>query len=165
MAGDGESQLSLAQLLELAIRFEVRMADLYLEFDSLFCDNKALDCLWFFMSTVEEIHATILKKQRRHLRERALTDIETGIEKAFLRGELRRLEGIVEEVRKDGISLEEAFELAIELESSMAEKHYQSMISFKCPPISDLLKELGKIDNLHRDRLKEKQQEIFGGRA
>lgn len=165
MARDGKSQLSLAQLLELAIQFESRMADLYLEFDSLFHDNKALDCLWFFMSTVEEIHATFLKKQRRHLRERDLTDIETGIERAFLRGELKRLEGIVEGVRREGISLEQAFELAIELESSMAEMHYQSMISLKGKPICDLLKELRKIDKLHRDRLKEKQEEILGGEA
>ena len=103
---------------------------------------------------MEEIHATVLKKERGRLRDRALNEMETGIERAFFRGELKRLESIVQGVRRDGISLEQAFELGIELESSIAEKHYQSMISMRDPDVRSLLFELQKIDELHRERLK-----------
>src|SRR5262245_66054581 len=96
---------------------EQRVADIYSQFAGSLNDDKELESFWLGMAAEEKHHAKILAAEKAALE----VDSDTGYfmpEFPAKLAEMETLLKVIEEKARLGVSKDEAFELALQLEQS-----------------------------------------------
>lgn len=145
--------MNILDYLEEAIQSELNAAELY----RMFCEYYPEDySLWWKLCEEELDHASLLKSAIQFYEfgdipfDISDTDLVvlTDLNKGFL--------SIIEEFKKNP-SRKYAFDIALQLESSVGEVHYQKFMtnSDKNDHLSLILKKLNKDDINHESRIKD----------
>ncbi len=145
---------NLSQLVEEAIKLELNVADLYLNFSNLF--SKDFD-FWWKLAIEEKNHAAILKSGRDAFIQLGLFPtqiVDTKLETLIQTN--KELKLIIKEHKENPPTRESAFNLAIKLEESAGEVHFQHAMEKETDiPALKLFKKLNKDDKDHARRIRE----------
>jgi hypothetical protein len=138
------------QIYEGFIRFEERAAALYLELSVRFFDNPDLSWFWVEMAMEEKQHAGMLQFCR-----------EAGVFAASMpdNDQVSRLNTLFNHLearlRAAALTLDDAFELAIELEASEINEVYGRLTAPIEGPAHILRKKMELLSDRHFDRLRD----------
>ena len=139
--------------LEGFAEIERLVSKVYFRFSHLFLHQPELRDFWWEMGVQEEQHAAILlacKEMVKNYSDEAL-DASLSREKAEeLRGQLRGYLG----KGTPRIGVEEAFRVALELETSEIEAIYSKLLSLGGPKTAKTMENLGVPASVQRQRLK-----------
>ena len=141
------------------IQFEERSADLYLELSVRFMDNTALRWFWVEMAMEEKQHAGMLQ----HCREAGVTaeSIPEGNQIERIEELYRRLE---DRVAKPDLTLDDAFDVALRLESCEINDVYSRLTAPISGPAHILRKKMELSAGSHFEKLYEAAR-CFGASA
>ena len=137
------------KILEL---LEDTLANLYETLSQKFADDKKLSALFYRLNIDEISHRDLVKYQMRLLKKSESEDF------ADIEIDISEIEELLDKAKEailslDGIDPPKAIELAMEIESSAAERHYNSAIRQSNPKLAKLLHSLGEGDKHHLQRL------------
>ena len=142
--------LNEIHVLENCCIIEEKCADIYRHFSKLYSENPAITALWKRVASEEDHHADMFRLATRNLK-KGIQDIETPGRK--LNNILSKLESIHALVTTNRPSLPEAFELALNIEKTLAEFHIGSIVKFADKELSDLFITMEKHDQGHLEML------------
>jgi rubrerythrin len=137
------------QLYDVFISFEERSADLYLEMSVRFLDNVELSWFWVEMAMEEKQHAGMLQFCK-----------ETGTFSPRLPEEedIQQLGSLFKRLRnkiaESNLTIDKAFEVAIELETSEINEIYKNLTDHIDGPAYIVRKKLELSEENHFERLK-----------
>lgn len=138
------------QIYEGFIRFEERSAALYLELSVRFFDNPDLSWFWVEMAMEEKQHAGMLQ----HCREAGVFAVEMPGN-----DQVRRLNTLFNRLEARlsaaALTVDDAFELAIELEASEINEVYSKLTAPIEGPAHILRKKMELLSDRHFDRLRD----------
>ncbi|TAN42891.1 MAG: hypothetical protein EPN25_02120 [Nitrospirae bacterium] len=139
--------MQILKMLTQLEKLETNMAGLYEWFSHVFREDEAAAAFFYGVSVEEEVHANIVRYQRRLVSQ----NIKNFSEVDFDLTPIEKTLSDIAAIRKTEIlpSLEEALRYAIELEHSIAEEHYRTILKKANPEIEGLLKSLGAFDLRH----------------
>jgi hypothetical protein len=138
------------QLYDVFISFEEHSADLYLDLSVRFVDNVELSWFWVEMAMEEKQHAGMLQYCK-----------EMGMFARWLPDEIsiQRLAGLFkrlgEKIADSGLTVDTAFEVAIELEASEINEIYKNLTEHIDGPAYIVRKKLELSEENHFNRLKQ----------
>ena len=138
------------QLYDVFIAFEDRSADLYLDLSVRFLNNVELSWFWVEMAMEEKQHAGMLQYCK-----------ETGMFSPRLPEEqnIQQLASVFKRLRqkiaKPDLTIDEAFEVAIELEASEINDIYKNLTYHIDGPAYIVRKKLELSEENHFERLKD----------
>lgn len=146
---------SMKQLIEEAIKLELNMADIYVSFHDRFPEDAGF---WWGLAVEEKKHASLIMHCKQHLLNSELFPSETIDESLAAIIKINNtMEGILrQEAGSPPPDRAIAFRLALELEESAGEIHFQHAVQ-KTEQTSDalkLLQSLNKDDKDHADRVR-----------
>lgn len=145
---------NLSQLIDEAIKLELNVAALYMSFHHTFPEDSSF---WWDLTLEEKNHAALLKSGRQHFIQHGLFPsqiVNTKLE--VLVQANNELERLLEEHKETPPSRESAFNLAIKLEESAGEVHFQrAMEKEPDSPAMELFARLNKDDKDHARRIRE----------
>jgi len=139
--------------LEGFAQIERLVAKIYFRFSHLFLHHPELRDFWWEMATQEDQHAAIL------LACREIIESYTGevVNPSLGREKAEDLRGQLEAYLRKGtpsISVEEAFRVALEIESSEIEAIYSRLLGLGGPKIAKTMENLGVPASVQRHKLK-----------
>ena len=140
------------KLIEEAINLENNVADIYMQFSEFFPDDKEF---WWQLCMEEKNHAALLKAGLEFVTADMLPD-----ELLFARIEdLRKVNGTLTRLKREyghsKPSPEDALRLAMSLEDSAGESHYQLVMENKADsPAAELFQKLNEDDKDHARRIR-----------
>ena len=113
----------LAALIKESIDLELNIAELYLVFHNLFPEDLAF---WWNLTVEEENHAALLRSGKELFlpRNKFPRDLVHGFLQDLI-NKNRELNSLIEECDRNPPSREEAFNIALSIENSMSELHFQ----------------------------------------
>ncbi|MEW6301332.1 MAG: hypothetical protein AB1671_26965 [Thermodesulfobacteriota bacterium] len=117
----------LTEVLGRCSTLEQRVADIYSQFAASCNDDKELESFWLGMAEEEKHHAKILAAEKAALE----VDSDTGYFMPEFPAKLVEMDALlkrVEEQARRGVSKEEAFALALELEQSELNTIYRDLV-------------------------------------
>ncbi len=117
----------MTEVLGRCSTLEQRVADIYRQFAASFTADKALESFWLGMAEEEKHHAKILAAEKAALE----VDSDTGYFMPEFLPKLVEMDALltrVEEQVQRGVSKEEAFALALELEQSELNTIYRDLV-------------------------------------
>jgi len=141
------------QIVDEAIALELNVAELYLHFHHQFPDDSAF---WWQLAVEEKNHAAMLRSGREHLIKAGLFPF------GIVSGELnplveanKRLAVLLAETKKRTPSREEAFRLAIRLEESAGEIHFETFMKMTPKTSAEqMFQSLNRDDKDHARRIR-----------
>lgn len=148
MSGD------LRQLIGEATRLELNIAGIYLNFHHRFPDDANF---WWRLIIEEENHAALLVSGKRYFLDAGMFPAElVGASLATLRRLNGELERIIRHDKEAPMSRDAAFSLAVRLEESVGEIHFQHAMHETERPTEAirLFQSLNKADMDHADRIR-----------
>ena len=142
----------LSSIINEAIRLELNLAKLYLNFHLKFPDDANF---WWKLTMEEENHASLLRSAREYFipadvfpRNMLSSDLDPLVEIN------KRLESLLVLYQQTPPSRKNAFADAIQFEQSAGESHYQHAMSLpRQSPVLKVFQELNSNDKNHVDRL------------
>lgn len=138
---------ALRELEELA-------AQLYEKFSEYFKEEKEVSFFFYKMHLDEISHKDLINYQLRLIQKSSKDSFkEVDIDISTIISLSERIREVLE--ADNILELEEAIKIAIEIESSAAEKHYRQAMKEANPDIARLLESLGTEDKVHLTRLQE----------
>ncbi len=144
----------LNQLIEEAIKLELNVAKIYLSFHHRFPEDASF---WWKMALEEKNHAALLKDWKQHFLYAGMFPRElTGESLEILVNMNSTLKGILRQEKEAPPSRAVAFNLALKLEESAGEVHFQNAKK-KTGHLSEALKlfqSLNDADKKHADRIR-----------
>lgn len=148
------AQLPLSEIhtLEECCALEEKCAHIYRHFAKIFSDSKDISSIWEKIASEEDRHAHAFKL--------AIRKLKPGMADAGPCGKkldkvMSTLEQIHREVETNHPTLVEAFELALNIEKSLAEFHIESVVKYPDSTISKLFLDMEKYDQGHLELLQE----------
>ena len=144
----------LRKLIEEATRLELNMAEVYLGFHHLFTDDARF---WWKLVIEEKNHAALLLSGKQYFLEAGMFPAElVGTSLATLKSLSGELEGVIGRGGKPRLSRAAAFDLAISLEDSAGEIHFQHAMHETEHPSKaiKLFQSLNEADLDHADRIR-----------
>lgn len=158
--GSAEDSEKLKQLIDEAIQLELNVADVYLGFHHRFPEDAGF---WWRLVIEEKNHAALLKNGKQHLLDagmfpselvsnslETLINVNHVLKRTLMQGE-----------EENPLSRAAAFNLAIKLEESAGEVHFQHAMQQAENP-SDAIKlfqSLNEDDKNHADRIRNYMRE------
>lgn len=152
MKSTAQMPLTEIHTLEECCALEEKCAHIYRHFGKIFSDSKDICSLWEKIATEEDHHANAFRLAIRKLKP-GMADAGPCSKK--LVKVMNILELIHREVETKHPSLVEAFELALNIEKSLAEFHINSVVKFSDSNISELFIQMEKYDQGHLELLQE----------
>jgi len=149
---------TIAALLDESIQLELNLASLYTLFNDHFEEDEEF---WWQLSMEERSHAALLqqeKKQPQPLQffpENLLSkDLEA------LKANNARITGEAERFKQNPYSRDEALNLALHIEMSAGEAHFQEFMESETGSLTaDIFKQLASEDQNHARRIREYMKE------
>ena len=141
----------LVLIIDEAIELELNMSKLYGTFSEYLNRDRAF---WFRIAIEEKNHAALLKTGREfiHFNKFPLGLVPENLE--FLKTSNRKVREAIKTFLKNP-DREQAFRLALELEKSAGEKHFQLFMEKGAKDsISDIFHRLNQADKDHEQRIK-----------
>jgi rubrerythrin len=129
------------------------VAKIYYRFSHLFLDRPELRDFWWKMAREEEQHANILAACREMIanyEEESLDPMISGNNSEKLAG---RLQGLLAQGTPE-LGVEEAFKIALDIESSEIEVIYGKLLQLGGPQIGKTMENLGVPASVQRQNLK-----------
>jgi hypothetical protein len=117
----------MTEVLGRCSLLEQRVADIYSQFAGSLNDNKELESFWLGMAEEEKHHGKILAAEKAALE----VDSDTGYFMPEFPAKLTEMDALlkgVEEKAKLGVTKDEAFALALELEQSELNTIYRDLV-------------------------------------
>ena len=146
------------QIVDEATTLELNVAHLYLYFYHQFPDDAAF---WWQLAVEEKNHAALLRSGREHLIKKGLFPLEI-LPKALtpLVEVNKRLTTLLAETKESAPSREHAFRLAIQLEESAGEIHFETFMHMMPKTTAEqMFQHLNQDDKDHARRLHHYVQE------
>jgi len=143
--------------LERFAEVERLVSKIYFRFSHLFLHHPELRDFWWEMGVEEEQHASILLACRELIKN--YTD--EALDPSISREKAKELKGRLNEYLSKGtpsIGVEEAFRIALEIESSEIDTIYGKLLSLGGPKIAKTMENLGVPASVQRQRLKSASQ-------
>jgi hypothetical protein len=144
----------LRQLIEEATRLELNIAGIYLNFHHRFPDDANF---WWKLIIEEENHAALLVSGKRYFLDAGMFPAElVGASLAAFRHLNGELERLIRHDRESPMSRDAAFSLAVRLEESVGEIHFQHAMHETQRPTEAirLFQSLNRADLDHADRIR-----------
>jgi len=145
---------NLAQLIDEAFKLELNVAALYMSFHHTFPEDSSF---WWNLALEEKNHAALLKTGMQHFMQHGLFPyqiVNTTVE-ALVQAN-NELERLLEKQKETPLSRESAFNLAIKLEESAGEIHFQYAMEKEPDSLAmKLFASLNKDDKDHVRRIRE----------
>ncbi|MBI3245507.1 MAG: hypothetical protein HYZ50_03235 [Deltaproteobacteria bacterium] len=117
----------MTEVLKHCSALEQRVADIYRAFAGALNDDRELESFWLGMGEAEKHHGKILAAERAALE----VDSDTGYFMPEFAAKLAEMDALlkrVEEHARSGVTKEEAFALALELEQSELNTIYRDLV-------------------------------------
>lgn len=144
--------IGLDLLLDEFRHIEVSMSEVYSIFQKMFPEDADF---WWTLSQEELNHASLISSIKQ-------TFVPLGKYPAFINevtfeaafNEEQQLKDLIERLKTEDISREEAFQIAFDFENSAMENHYQQFMSSKdINKIDEIFQKLNHYDKDHADRI------------
>ena len=142
----------LAPLIKESINLELNVAELYLVFYNLFSDDAAF---WWKMTVEEENHAALLRsgKELYLPRNKFPRNLVHGLLQDLI-DKNRELNALIEEYGRNPPSREEAFNIALSIENSAYELHFQKFMDKKpSSRMEEIFQQLNQDDKNHAEKI------------
>jgi hypothetical protein len=117
----------MTEVLQRCSEIEQRVADIYRQFAAALNDDRELESFWLGMAEEEKHHSKVLAAERAALQ----VDSDTGYFMPEFSTKLEEMDALlrpVEEKAKQGVTKDEAFALAFELERSELNTVYRDLV-------------------------------------
>ena len=142
--------MELIDYLTALIELEENVAELYMLFYSLIKEEYEF---WWILANEEMNHAALLKTCIEFAKLNKLPHITTD-NLEDVKKLNKQFDGIMEDFKKNP-NRQSAFEIALEIESSAGESHYQEFMNTKSDnKVVQILQQLNKEDDNHYNRIK-----------
>jgi hypothetical protein len=142
----------LSSLIKESINLELNVAELYLVFYNLFPEDAAF---WWKMTVEEEHHASLLRsgKELYLPRNKFPRDLVPSLLQDLI-DKNRELSALIEEYERNPPSREEAFNIALGIENSAYELHFQRFMD-KEPSsrMEEIFQQLNRDDKNHVEKI------------
>lgn len=142
----------IRSLIEVSINIELSVSDIYFLFYNLFPEDEQF---WWKLVLEEKNHASLIRSGKEYI----LSGIEFPDKLVHhnlqnLRDMNRGLRSLIEKIKNNPPSREEAFNMALKIENSACEMHFQEFMD-KQPitKIEKIFMELNKEDKDHAKRI------------
>ena len=136
--------------LDTCSLIEEKCAHIYRHFEKMFSNEPHIEALWNKIANDEDNHAAQFKLAALHLGNDN-KDVDS-IDKKLI-AVLEKLDSIHRAVETNQLSLSEAFEIALVIELDLAERHIESILTYRECGLSDLFLKMEKYDQGHLDIL------------
>ena len=137
--------MDLQSLLKPLEELEESLGGLYEWFGRLFAEDEEAASLFRRMARDERSHATLIRYERRLLRQNKI-EVPTPLERSQIGEALERIRAFSQEVPP---TLDQAIRFALEIENHDAENHYRFTKGLLPPSLTQLLGRLGREDERH----------------
>jgi rubrerythrin len=144
--------LNKIHALDACSMIEDQCAHIYRHFERMFSDSPDIEALWHKIANDEENHAAQFKLASLHLGENK-KDLKSKDKKLITL--LDKLDSIHRAVEAKQLSLSEAFEIALVIEMDLAERHIESILTYRDHGLSDLFLKMEKYDQGHLELLQD----------
>lgn len=139
-------------LVEESINLELNVADAYLLFHDLFPEDKEF---WWKLVVEEKNHAALIRTGKEHF------ELENNFPHELLTSSLQdlknennKIKSLIKKYESNTPSREEVFNIALNLENSAAELHFQDFMDKEADSkMSDIFKKLNQEDKNHAKRI------------
>ncbi len=147
-----DNENGVLYIIEKAIEMELLLSDLYIALSHEFEEDKDF---WWQISLEEKNHAAFLKSGRDIFIPFNKFPLEVLPENASTLEQVNnRIRTFIGYVEKKCVSRKEVFDLAVELESSAGETHYQTaMMKIPDSKILEIFQLLNEGDKDHKERM------------
>lgn len=142
--------LNKIHALDTCSLIEEKCAHIYRHFERIFSDDPDIEALWHKLANDEENHSAQFKLAALHPVHET-KDVEFKDKK--LHAVLDKLDSIHRAVETSQLSLSEAFEIALVIELDLAERHIESILTYKDCGLSELFLKMEKYDQGHLELL------------
>jgi len=136
--------------LDTCSLIEEKCAHIYRHFEKMFSNDPHIEALWNKIANDEDNHAAQFKLASLHLGDDN-KDV-ASVDKKLI-AVLDKLDSIHRAVETNQLSLSEAFEIALVIELDLAERHIESILTYRECGLSDLFLKMEKYDQGHLDIL------------
>ncbi len=136
--------------LDTCSLIEEKCAHIYRHFEKMFSNEPHIEALWNKIANDEDNHAAQFKLASLHLGDDN-KDV-ASVDKKLI-AVLDKLDSIHRAVETNQLSLSEAFEIALVIELDLAERHIESILTYRECGLSDLFLKMEKYDQGHLDIL------------
>lgn len=142
--------LNKIHFLDTCSLIEERCAHIYRHFERMFSDEPEIEALWNKMANDEDNHSAQFKLAALHLGD---NNKDVDFKDKKLLKVLDKLDSIHRAVETKQLSLTETFEIALVIEMDLAERHIESIITYRDHGLSDLFLKMEKYDQGHLELL------------
>ncbi len=142
--------LNKIHLLDACSQVEEQCAHIYRHFERMFSDSPEIEALWHKIANDEDNHAAQFKLAALHLGENK-KDVNSKDKKLITLSD--KLDSIHRAIEAKQLSLSEAFEIALVIEMDLAERHIESILTYRDHGLSDLFFKMEKYDQGHLELL------------
>ena len=142
--------LNKIHALDACSLIEEQCAHIYRHFERMFSDEPEIEALWHKIASDEDNHAAQFKLAALHLGDNK-KDINAKDRRLITL--LNKLDSIHRAVEAKQLSLSEAFEIALVIEMDLAERHIESILTYRDHGLSDLFLKMEKYDQGHLELL------------
>jgi rubrerythrin len=140
--------MKILRVLEKLEEFEARISLLYKRLSELFDKDPEASSLFSRLSVEEEMHASIVRYQRRLVVQNTKMFEHVEFEAVEL-DELTKAIEKLDSFERAVPSLEEALRFALELEGDATECHYKAALAGMKPELLPFFKSLASFDSMH----------------
>ncbi|MBW4057048.1 MAG: hypothetical protein HIU83_16975 [Proteobacteria bacterium] len=148
----GNLPLNKLHVLDTCSLIEERCAHIYRHFERMFSDSPDVAALWHKIANDEDNHAAQFKLAALNL---GHNNKDIDFKDRKFTAVLDKLDSMHRTVETNLSSLSEAFEIALVIEMSLAERHIQSIITYSDYGLSDLFLKMEQYDQGHLELLQD----------
>jgi len=152
MAYTQKLPLNKIHALDTCSLIEDKCAHIYRHFEQRCSDIPEIEALWHKIANEEDNHSAQFKLAALHLGHNN-KDIDFKDKKLIVL--LDKLDAVHRAVETNQLSLSEMFEIALVIEMDLAERHIQSILTYKEHGLSELFLKMEKYDQGHLELLQE----------
>ncbi|MFC1510554.1 hypothetical protein ACFL49_02725 [Candidatus Omnitrophota bacterium] len=146
----GDSYLSL---ISQSMQVEFQISELYQSFSNAFAEDEGF---WKQLALEESNHADMMHQLKTYFNNQDIHQEVLSRDFDAISHSIEQISKLMEDVRQNVLSREEAFNLALELEVSIVEKYYQVGMVKKAE--SEILKIFQKCNGESRDHIERIKQ-------
>jgi hypothetical protein len=139
--------MQILKLLGPLEKLETRLSELYLWFSGIYKDDAEVSRFFQQMSFDEEVHADLVRFQRRLVSKNVALFSEVEADCSEMEKIMSRIEGVMKS--SGAPTVEEAFQLSKDIEESAAEQHYIFAVNQSNPNVTKLFSSLTSFDRRH----------------
>lgn len=144
--------MNALDVLETAAKIERKIADIYFIFNERFKEELEVAEMWASLVMEEEAHAGFLDAKIKMLKIKPETFGDVVIDGEILEDSLKKVEGLEIYVSENDVDLEEAINIALNIEQDMVEKRYNKLVEIGNVELKKIFDHLTKGDD-HVERL------------